>query len=539
MSKAKTLVNRPGRIGRRSLLGASGLAAAGSLLHSTSGAAWAAALQEPETSSIYTSLGVRPLINCKGTFTIITGSLSLPEVKRAMLLASQQFVNLDELMEAVGQRLATLTGAEWGIITSGCSAAETLATCAAIAGGNPENIQRLPDLTGLKDEVIVPAYSRNVYDHAIRMLGVRILTVANTTELEAALGPRTAMVYILACPDDQGPLGLEPIARLAHQQNVPVLVDAAAENLTPGIHLKRGADLVAYSGGKALRGPQAAGLLLGRKDLCKAAWLNSAPHHAFCRSMKVGKEEIMGMLAAVEAWYQRDHEAEWRTWESWLAHVAERVSTLPGVRTGVVEPESLSNNAPRLRISWETCRFGIGGSDVFDLLLAGEPRIILAGARGRFQDCPESASDSWVEIMPWMMEPGQDGIVADRLHGLLSRPPHIAKVQRPTSAPEPVQGSWEVDLRFVHGLDTHLLFFEQDTHKLTGRHIGRTLEGALRGEIYGDQIEFRSSQRYEGARLQFDFKGKVSGNSMEGTVELGEYGPADWTAHRIDYSSNG
>src|SRR5438552_8694167 len=225
--------------------------------------------------SIYESIGVRPIINCRGTFTIISGSSSLPEVKKAMEEASRHYVQLDELMEAVSRRLAQLTGAEWGIVTAGCAAAETLATCACVAGADPERMQRLPNLEGMKNEVVIPRPSRNVYDHAVRMAGVRILEPATLEELEAVVGPRTAMIYVLADPVDTGPFGLEPIAKAAHRRAVPVFVDAAAENLTPEVHFRRGADLVADRGGKALRGPQCAGLLLGRKDLCQAAWLNS------------------------------------------------------------------------------------------------------------------------------------------------------------------------------------------------------------------------------------------------------------------------
>src|SRR2546425_3507325 len=304
-------------------------------------------------SRLYQSIGVRPILNARGTFTIITGSQTLPEVKRAMEEASRHFVQLDELMEAVGRRLAELTGAEWGIVSAGCSAAETLATCACVAGANPEKMQRIPDLRGMKDEVIVPRYSRNQYDHGVRMVGVKLVTVDSLEACEAAFGPRTAMVYVMAGPEDTGPFGLEPIARLARARGVPVFVDAAAEDLTPQVHLRRGADLVAYSGGKAIRGPQCAGLLLGRKNLCQAAWVNSAPHHAFGRSLKVGKEEIMGMLAAVEMWYRRDHKAEWRAWEGYLGEIARAVETVPGVRTEVRQPTSLSNRAPQLRVAWD------------------------------------------------------------------------------------------------------------------------------------------------------------------------------------------
>jgi len=521
-------------IHRRTLLGGGSLAVAGAVITRNSTLSAGVPAGSKESGAIFRVLGVRPLINCKGTFTIITGSQSLPEVKEAMYEASRAFVNLDELMEAVGKRLAELTGAEWGIVTAGCSAAETLATCACIAGGNPERIQRLPDLTGLKDEVVVPLYSRNVYDHAIRMTGARILTVRSAEELEAALGPRSAMVYILACPEDQGPLGLEVVSRIAHRFGVPVLVDAAAENLTPEIHLKRGADLLAYSGGKALRGPQAAGLLLGRKDLCQAAWLNSAPHHGFGRSMKVGKEEIMGMLAAVEAWYKRDHEAEWRTWESWLQVIATKVQAVPGTTTRIILPESLSNNAPRLRISFDGCRIGLAGDELFRLMLDGDPRIILAGSHGSFESCGKSdPAENWVEVMPWMMQPGDAEIVAERIRALLTNPPRIDRTPTPTGSPATVGGAWEAELQFVFGTDTHGFFFEQDGGRLRGRHWGRTLSGDLRGEIRGRAIDFRSTQKYEGADLQFHFTGEVDGSSMEGRVELGEYGPAKWSARRI------
>src|SRR5579864_3580052 len=294
--------------------------------------------------NIYQSIGVRPLINCKGTFTIISGSQTLPDVKRAMDEASRHYVDLDDLMDGVGRRLAELTGAEWGIVTAGCAAAITHVTAASIAGSDPERMQRLPYLQGLKSEVIIPQYSRNVYDHAIRMLGVKVVTVQNPAEYEGAFNERTAMVYILAGPGDTGPMGTEPLAAIARQKGVPLMVDAAAEELTiPSVHLTRGATVVGYSGGKCIRGPQCAGLLLGEKSLLQAAWANSAPHHAFGRSLKVGKEEIMGMLAAVEAWTKRDHKAEWAQWEAWLDTISKRVTEVEGVTAEVREPnEGLS-----------------------------------------------------------------------------------------------------------------------------------------------------------------------------------------------------
>src|SRR5579864_6005589 len=334
--------------------------------------------------SIYQSIGVRPLINCKGTFTIISGSQTLPDVKRAMDEASRHYVDLDELMDGVGKRLAELTGAEWGIVTAGCAAAMTHATAASIAGCDPEKMQRLPYLQGLKSEVIIPQYSRNVYDHAIRMLGVKVVTVQNPAEYEAAFNERTAMVYVLAGRGDTGPMGTEPLAAIARQKGVPLMVDAAAEELTiPSVHLTRGATVVGYSGGKCIRGPQCAGLLLGEKSLLQAAWANSAPHHAFGRSLKVGKEEIMGMLAAVEMWVKRDHKAEWAQWESWLDQIATSVKRVNGVTTKVNQPSAdLSNRTPELIIQWDGAKLGITGSELMKVALETEPRINLSRGTG-------------------------------------------------------------------------------------------------------------------------------------------------------------
>src|SRR5437773_3951406 len=196
-------------------------------------------------------------------------------------------------------------------------------------------------------------------------------------EFEYALGPRTAVIYILAGPNaDNSPLNVKAIAPLARAKHVPVLVDAAAEILTvPNVHLENGATLVAYSGGKCLRGPQSAGLLLGRKDLIRAAWVHSAPHHGFGRAMKVGKEEAIGMLMAVEMWVKRDHDAEWKRWIASLDHIARRVSAIEGVTTSVVQPAGLSNRTPSLRVWWDRRGFAMSGDDVARTLFETEPRI--------------------------------------------------------------------------------------------------------------------------------------------------------------------
>jgi D-glucosaminate-6-phosphate ammonia-lyase len=489
-------------------------------------------------ANLYQSIGVRPILNARGTFTIITGSLTLPEVKRAMDEASRHFVQMDELMEGVSKRLADLTGAEWGIITAGCCAALTHCTAAAIAGNNPERMQRLPDLTGLKSEVIIPAYSRNVYDHAIRMLGVKIVEVQEPSQLESAFNNRTAMVYILGGPGDDGPLGTRVIAEVAKRKNVPVIVDAAAEILTikPNVHLERGASAVAYSGGKCIRGPQAAGLLLGEKNWLQAAWANSAPHHAFGRSLKVGKEEIMGMLAAVEMWMTRDHKAEWRAWEERLNQIATSVQRINGVTTQVSDgSEGLSNRSPQLNIHWDSTHLNITGQELSKVVLDSEPRIVLAGARGtRGGD-----KNSSVSIIPYMMMPGDEKIVAERLYAVLTNPPKFENPAAPANPSVSVSGQWEARLEFGRGSAIHNIVLEQDGSKLLGTHHGEFYEGDLAGTVSGNQVRFRTSTRAEGTRLSYEFTGVVEGDKIAGTVNLGEYGQTTWTGEKHKYQAGG
>jgi L-seryl-tRNA(Ser) seleniumtransferase len=488
------------------------------------------------SGEIYRAIGVRPVINARGTFTIITGSETLPPVKEAMDEASRSYVQMDELMEAVGKKLAAITGADWGIVTAGCCAALTNCTAACLAGTNPERMQQLPDLNGLKTEVVIPEYSRNVYDHAIRMLGVKIVEVRDPSELSSAFNEKTAMAYILAGPGDAGPLGTAAIAQAAKPHNVPVIVDAAAEILTiPNVHLGRGATAVAYSGGKCIRGPQAAGLLLGDKNLLQAAWANSAPHHAFGRSLKVGKEEIMGMLAATELWTKRDHEAETREWHKWLDDISAVVTKVPGVTTSAEEPDGLSNRTPILRIQWDGDRLGITGQEVSKTLLDTEPRIVLGGATGSRPDHMASTAS----VTPYMLMPGEYKIVAERLYAVLSKPPKFEAPVKPEGAPVDIAGQWQAELQFLRGSAIHTLIFEQHETSLVGTHHGDLISGDLNGAVAANQVHFHSSQKIQGQRLSFDFTGTVEGDKMSGIVNLGEYGEAHWTATRHQYKSPG
>ena len=325
-------------LSRRDLFRSSGVAAFLGWLPETTVAATQAS--EP-TSDVYTRLGVRPFINGTATITINGGSRLLPEVIDAVAQASYPHVNLDELMQAAGKRVAELLEVEWALITSGSAAALTHATAACVAGTDPERIQQLPDVTGLKDEVIVPKSSQSTYFQAIRTAGTKMVEVETLEELEASIGEHTAMVAVLGNRFDNVALSLEAIAPIARRAGVPVLVDAAADYLVvPNPYLAQGADMVAYSCGKILRGPQTTGLLLGREDLVHAASANAAPHHALGRPMKVSKEEIVGAVTAVELWIEeRDLEAEYEEWKGWYDHISAAITRVDGVTT-TVRPQS-------------------------------------------------------------------------------------------------------------------------------------------------------------------------------------------------------
>jgi len=490
---------------------------------------------------IYQSIGVEPVINCRGTFTIIGASVELPETRAAMEYAARYFVQYDELAEGVGRRLAELTGAEWGMVSAGCAAGLKHVTAACVTGGNPEKLIRIPDLTGFdKTEVVIPRSSRSVYDHAVRNIGVKIIVVDTAEELADALSPRTAMVYLTAGgPTVSGPLSLENVVALAKPRGIPILVDAAAENLTiPNVHLQRGATVVAYSGGKAIRGPQCSGLLLGRKDILMSAWQASSPHHGPGRDNKVGREETLGLLAAVEAWVKRDHDAEWKKWLSYLDTISRRVSAIDGIETSVREPMGLSNHSPALVISWDPAKLHVIGEEVAEELARTKPRIALAGGEGggRNRREPDNGKTS-ISITAWMMQPGDDKIVADRIHEVLS----IKRSPRPEpAAPETnLSGRWDVNVEFFSSKGHHLLFLQQDGGRVNGSHKSDFSVRDVQGTIEGGQIKLRSNtaERGSGDSIPYIFAGTASGDAFSGTLYMGEYLNAKFTATRRPYAA--
>jgi D-glucosaminate-6-phosphate ammonia-lyase len=507
------------RISRRCLIRSGGLLAAGTAgLEPT-----VAAPATGPTPEVYTRIGVRPFINCTATLTINGGSLTLPEVIVAMEQASHFHINLDELMEKVGDRLAELLQVEWGIVTAGTAAALTHATAGVLAGTDPEKIQRLPNLDGLKNEVIIPRESRNAYDHAVRTLGVTVIEVNSDQELRAAIGPRTAMIELLGNYFGKANLDLKDIAPIAREAHIPIIVDAAADYLiVPNPYIAQGADLVAYSGGKIIRGPQGGGLLLGRRDLVRAAWANSAPHHAFGRALKVTKEEVIGVLRAVEAWRSdRDLSADFRTWESWYAHISDRITKVAGVRTEVNGPIR-GGPFPVLNILWDSEKVGLTAGEVGHLLLDGEPRIMTQA---------EGEGHSFL-LRPVAMKPGEYKIVARRLYEVLSSARTRAKEPVPDPPSMNISGQWEVEIQYEVGSARHRLVLDADGNRILGTHTGWAYQGDLKGEISGDRVKLRSTLPADGNVLSYVFTGSAAEQGISGDVRIGEYGTAKWRARR-------
>jgi L-seryl-tRNA(Ser) seleniumtransferase len=360
---------------------------------------------------LYDRLGVRTRINAKGTYTYLTGSLLPAEVARALEEATHHYVYLVELQQKVGEKIAQMLGVEAALVTSGAAGAIMLGTAACLTGQDQEKIMRLPDLTGMKSEVIIQKTHRNAFDHAIRNCGVRVVEVETPEELEKAINEKTAMMYFLNAAQRVGKIGLEQWVEAGKRRGVPTFNDAAAD-VPPASHLsdynKMGFDMVAFSGGKGLRGPQCAGLLLGRKEFIEAATLNNNPHEdTIGRPCKVGKEEILGMFVAVERYLKVDHDAEWKDWERRLSAMEKILSSLPGIHTGRFVPD-VANHVPHLYLQWDEKALGLTKAECAQQLREGEPSIEVLE-----DDYPYGMS-----VTPFMMKPGEELIVARRMRAV-------------------------------------------------------------------------------------------------------------------------
>ncbi|MBL8209142.1 MAG: aminotransferase class V-fold PLP-dependent enzyme [Bryobacterales bacterium] len=513
---------------RRGLFRSAILARLAGLFGSVAGAE--AATTQPSRGAgpgVYQRLGVEPFINCTSTYTIDGGSRQLPEVIAAVEQASHYHVNIDELMAKAGPRIAALLGGEAAMVSSGAAGAVTCGAAACVAGGDPEKMQKLPDTSGMKNECVVPAWSRSYYDHAVRAVGVRMIEVDTLAALERALGPRTALAHGQANLLSPGnAFSLRQYTETCHSRGVPVLIDAAADlPLKPNPYLAAGVDLVAYSGGKILRGPQTSGVLLGRKDLIRAAYQVSSPHITFGRSVKVSKEEIAGLVVAIEALFStRSREAEDREWLAWFRDIQSRLQPVTGVTAKIVMPRDASYY-PTLQIDWDPQRIGFNAGELGARLLAGTPRIMTHA---------EGEGHGFV-LRPAAMYPGEHGIVAERLVAEFRNAPS----PKPKSALQPpsarLAGRWEVTITFAAGSTTWNLYLDHDGNELRGVYRSPVVaEGSLAGSISGERIELRSHGRHEGMDFRYVFSGSAGADRMEGTVALGwEDGSAPWVARRL------
>ncbi|MEX2302566.1 MAG: hypothetical protein WD733_16605 [Bryobacterales bacterium] len=395
----------------------------------------AAATGKAATMDVYRRLGVRPFINARGTWTYLSGSLELPEVRRAMDHAAQHFVDIFELQKAAGRKLAELSGAESGMVTSGAAGAMAAAAAGCMAGADPAKVWQLPDTTGMKNEVVMLG-GRSAFDSAIRLAGAKLVLVHAIEELPGAMNEQTAMVYTTWRGER-----LENALAMTKKAGVPLMLDDAAgippiENLK--LYAGMGLDLFCFSGGKGMCGPQCSGILLGRKDLIEAALAQCSPWEgAVCRAMKVGKEEIIGVLTAVESWNKLDLNALNKQWSQRVERIAKLVETVPGVTTEIKIPEG-GNSYPTLTVSWDEESFGFTVKDCDRELRDGEPRIeVLTSSNpslvpavregGEPDRKPRERRPDRLQIISMTLQDGEELIVGRRLREILSNASKKAK----------------------------------------------------------------------------------------------------------------
>ncbi len=370
----------------------------------------------------YQKLGITPFINAAGTYTILSASTMPDEVQAAIAQAARQPVNLEELLNASGEYLAKRLKCEAALVTSGAAAALVVGTAACVTVGNNSAIVSIPtDMNGLKNEVIIQKTHRYGYDHAVRNSGVRFVEVETLEQYQQAFTDKTVMAHFFNA--GEGQISREDWVRVAHQHGVACFNDAAAD--VPPIsnlwnYTQMGFDLVTFSGGKGLRGPQCTGLLLGRKDLIEAARKNNSPNsNTIGRGMKVAKEEIVGLVAAVDWFLSQDDAAMEAEFRRRADRIAGRLKTLPTIETKIFVP-AVANHVPHLLITYDQNKIKITGAEVMQKMRQGNPRIELNPSTG---GPPASAGlpggANTIVVGVWMLQPGEDRIVAQRLHDVL------------------------------------------------------------------------------------------------------------------------
>ncbi|MEX1211615.1 MAG: aminotransferase class V-fold PLP-dependent enzyme [Balneolaceae bacterium] len=364
------------------------------------------------TPALFDELGIEPVINGRGTLTFLSGSLMMPETVAAIQQTSTQFARLMDVQNTIGEKLAEMLGSEAAMVTAGAASAMTLGTAACITGEDQDKIRLLPNLPGPKPQVIIQDTHRFGYDHAVRNCGVEMVEVNGPEEMAAAINDRTVMaLYYNAA--GRSSITREEFVAIGKEHGVPTFNDAAAD-VPPVDHLhdyiEMGFDLVTFSGGKAIRGPQSTGLLYGRKDLIEAAKLNHSPNgNTIGRGMKVNKEEMFGLYVAIKSYLERDHEAEWAEWEGRIARITEIASAVPTVQGETDVNPGPANHFPGLRLSWDQEQVNISPREVVQQLRDGKPSIEVGG------------NDETLNIAVVMLKPEQVDIVGERVREVLQQ----------------------------------------------------------------------------------------------------------------------
>lgn len=361
------------------------------------------------TGSVYEELGVTAVINGEGTMTYLGGSLPRPEVEAVMALAAQHFVSIVELERAAGKRIAELLKLPSdydAIVTCGAAAGMQSGLAGILTGDNPAFIEQLPDLTGMKSEVIIQKSHRNGFDHQLRATGVKLIEVESREDVKRAINAKTAMMHFSNFANAAGQIKVDEWVKLAHENQIPAFNDAAADT-PPVSHLwdyaNMGYDLIAFSGGKALRGPQCAGLLIGKKEFIANALLNNSPHEdTLGRGMKVGKEEIVGMVKALECYLNEDHAALEKEWWRRLDTISAELTRVPGVATSFNVPD-VANHVPHMQIFWDPRKISLSPHDAANALRKGKPSIVLG------------SSENGLGMNSFMLKPDEEKIIAAQL----------------------------------------------------------------------------------------------------------------------------
>ncbi|UVO35668.1 hypothetical protein KUL72_30270 [Bradyrhizobium arachidis] len=487
----------------------------------------------PAAGQVFRDLGVEPIINCTGVRSSYGGCNPTRSVLAAMEASGRGFVILNELAEAIGRKLAALTGAEWGLVTAGSAAGVSQAVAACVAGNDPEKMLKLP-LRGEK-AVVVAADQRMAYEHAIRAVGCMVLPIGRASDLDQLPIEDIAAICVVASDIPKSVLPFEEIALRSRQLRIPLIVDGAGEAPKfPNVWLRNGADLLIHSGGKYISGPQSTGFLLGSERLCRAAYLNGPPGQSFGRSMKVGKDEIIGAYVALEQWVMGGAARAMERWRDCITILKREFLSVPGLAVEEIEPDFAFCN-PRIAASWSIKTFPIDAEAIAEKLANARPRIVL-------RDCWQRSQR--IVVDPTNLTKVEAKIVGRSIiHAVAERP--LAPAAPPQEDFEELAGAWQVFIDFLHGSAVHGFVLLQDGQNIWGTHISTEVSSNCRGKIVGPQLKLFSQLPGDPLGLDYEFDGTLREGSLTGVVHLGasaakysgltfkrQFGRASWRAKR-------